>query len=89
VVAVLATVAGLALMGYLIERVAIRPLDRHHAAVIGAYGWILTTAGVALIFQNVVELAWASRPEYSPRSSRRGATMSSSGSGRDSSSKNC
>lgn len=64
--AVLATLLGLAAMGYVLERVAIRPLDRYSSAAIGAYGWILTTAGVALIFQNVVELVWGKSAQYSP-----------------------
>lgn len=64
--AVLATLLGLAAMGYLLERVAIRPLERYSFAAIGAYGWILTTAGVALIFQNVVELVWGKSAQYSP-----------------------
>jgi len=66
VLAVLGTVLGLGVMGYLLERVAIRPLDRRRVAVIGAYGWILTTAGVALIFQNAVELVWGKSAQYSP-----------------------
>jgi branched-chain amino acid transport system permease protein len=64
--AIAGTVIGLALMGYLLERVAIRPLDRYRSSAIGAYGWILTTAGVALIFTNVVELVWGKSAQYSP-----------------------
>ena len=64
--AVIGTVIGLAVLGYLLERVAIRPLDRHGSGAIGAYGWILTTAGVALILQNVVELVWGKSAQYSP-----------------------
>jgi branched-chain amino acid transport system permease protein len=65
-VAIAGTVIGLAIMGYLLERVAIRPLDRYRSSAIGAYGWILTTAGVALIFTNVVELVWGKSAQYSP-----------------------
>jgi branched-chain amino acid transport system permease protein len=64
--AVVATVIGLAVLGYLLERGAIRPLDRYGGGAIGAYGWILTTAGVALILQNVVELVWGKSAQYSP-----------------------
>ncbi len=64
--AAVVTVIGLVAMGYLLERVAIRPLDRQRAGAIGAYGWILTTAGIALIFQNVVELVWGKSAQYSP-----------------------
>lgn len=60
------TVVVLGAMGYVLERVAIRPLDRQRFAAIGAYGWILTTAGVALIFQNTVELVWGKSAQYSP-----------------------
>lgn len=65
-VAIVVVAAVLALMGFVLERVAIRPLDRFRLGAIGAYGWILTTAGVALILQNAVELGWGKSAQYSP-----------------------
>jgi len=56
----------LGLMGWGLERFAIRPLDRLGTRGGGAYSWILTTAGVALILQNVVELVWGKSGQYSP-----------------------
>lgn len=57
---------ALAAMGWMLERVAIRPLERQRASPIGAYAWILTTAGIALIVQNVFELAYGKSSQYSP-----------------------
>jgi branched-chain amino acid transport system permease protein len=53
------------LLGYILERVAIRPLDRAGDQT-GGYSWILTTAAIALILQNVVELVWGKSAQYSP-----------------------
>jgi branched-chain amino acid transport system permease protein len=57
---------ALGLMGWGLERFAIRPLDRLGNRGGGAYSWILTTAGVALILQNVIELVWGRSAQYSP-----------------------
>lgn len=65
-VAIVGVLLMLALMGLVLERVAIRPLDRARFALFGSYGWILTTAGVALIVQNVVELLYGKSAQYSP-----------------------
>lgn len=64
-VAILAAVVFLGALGWLLERVAIRPLDWLGDRT-GAYSWVLTTAGVALILQNVVELVWGKSAQYSP-----------------------
>jgi len=56
----------LALMGWGLERFAIRPLDRLRALAGGQYSWVLTTMGVALIMQNVVTLVWGKSSQYSP-----------------------
>ena len=64
--AIPAVLLALALMGLLLERVAIRPLEGRRGDGIGAYGWILTTAGVALIVQNAAELAFGKSAQYSP-----------------------
>jgi branched-chain amino acid transport system permease protein len=66
ILAVLVSICMLGLMGYFLERVAIRPLDRFKRISVGAYGWILTTAGLALIAQNTVELVWGKSAQYSP-----------------------
>lgn len=63
--AVLCVAAALCLMGYLLERIAIRPLDRL-ADRSTPYAWVLTTAGVALILQNVVEMVWGKSAQYAP-----------------------
>ena len=65
VLAVILVAAILCLMGYLLERIAIRPLDAL-ADRTTPYAWILTTAGVALILQNVVELIWGKSAQYAP-----------------------
>lgn len=55
----------MAVLGWGLERIAIRPLQRQvHRGV--SYSWILTTAGVALILQNVAELVWGKSSKYSP-----------------------
>lgn len=61
-----AVLLALALMGLVLERVAIRPLEQRSGSGVGAYGWILTTAGIALIVQNAFELAFGKSAQYSP-----------------------
>jgi branched-chain amino acid transport system permease protein len=63
--AVMCVAAALCLMGYLLERIAIRPLDVL-AERSTPYAWVLTTAGVALILQNVVEMIWGKSAQYAP-----------------------
>lgn len=58
--------AVMAVCGWALERYAIRPLDRFGNRGGGTYSWILTTAGVALIIQNAVEVAWGNSTQYSP-----------------------
>lgn len=65
VLAVICVAAALCLMGYLLERIAIRPLDAL-AERSTPYAWVLTTAGVALILQNVVEMIWGKSAQYAP-----------------------
>jgi len=66
-VVVVAVVIILCLMGWGLERFAVRPLDRFGVGRAGgALAWILTTAGVALILQNTVELIWGKSSQYSP-----------------------
>ena len=66
-VVVVAVVIILCLMGWGLERFAVRPLDRFAVGRAGgALAWILTTAGVALILQNTVELIWGKSSQYSP-----------------------
>jgi len=59
-------IAVLALMGWGLERLALRPLDRLKSLVGGQYSWVLTTMGVALIMQNVATLVWGKSAQYSP-----------------------
>ncbi|QRG09331.1 branched-chain amino acid ABC transporter permease [Xanthobacter dioxanivorans] len=63
--AVIGVLVLMGVLGYLLERLAIRPLDRLGDRA-GAYSWVLTTAGVALILQNVVELIWGKSAQYAP-----------------------
>lgn len=63
--AVILVVLALCLMGYLLERIAIRPLDAL-ADRSTPYAWVLTTAGIALILQNLVELVWGKSAQYAP-----------------------
>jgi branched-chain amino acid transport system permease protein len=60
-----AVLAVMAVLGWGLERIAIRPLDRAGDQT-GGYAWVLTTAGVALILQNVVELVWGKSAQYAP-----------------------
>ena len=64
--AMLLVAAALALLGVLLERIAIRPLDRHRRIGGGSHAWILTTMGFALILQNVTTLIWGRSSHYSP-----------------------
>lgn len=56
----------LALGGWSLERLCIRPLDRLGFRGGGEYSWILTTAGAALVLQNAAELIWGKSAQYSP-----------------------
>jgi branched-chain amino acid transport system permease protein len=65
---IVALVAGLAvipltlaLMGALVERVAVRPLRRAFSL-----GWILSTVGVAVILRNAAEVIWGREPKPVP-----------------------
>ena len=51
----------LALMGTLVERVAVRPLRRAFSL-----GWILSTVGVAVLLRNTVEVVWGREPKPVP-----------------------
>lgn len=72
VLSVIVVLIAMAFLGYVLERIAIRPLDRAGDQT-GGYSWVLTTAAIALILQNVVELVWGKSAQYSPAlfSSRR------------------
>jgi branched-chain amino acid transport system permease protein len=65
VVALLAALAViplvLALMGTIVERVAVRPLRRAFSL-----GWILSTVGVAVVLRNTVEVVWGREPKPVP-----------------------
>jgi branched-chain amino acid transport system permease protein len=52
---------ALALMGILVERVAVRPLRRAFSL-----GWILSTVGVAVILRNLAEVVWGREPKPVP-----------------------
>lgn len=63
--AVVGVLVLMGVLGYLLERFAIRPLDRLGDRA-GAYSWVLTTAGAALILQNIVELGFGKSAQYAP-----------------------
>ena len=65
-VGIVLVMVALAVMGWALERIAIRPLDRMRTSPLGSYSWILTTAGVAFIVQNVIELVYGKSAQYSP-----------------------
>jgi len=66
VVSTIVVIAVLGLLGWALERLALRPLDRFKSLAGGQYSWVLTTMGVALIIQNVATLVWGKSSQYSP-----------------------
>src|SRR5947209_13092281 len=58
VVAVAVIPVVMAVMGVLVERVAVRPLRRAFSL-----GWILSTVGVAVILRNAAEVIWGREPK--------------------------
>ena len=66
VVSTIVVIAVLGLLGWALERFALRPLDRFKSLAGGQYSWVLTTMGVALIIQNVATLVWGKSSQYSP-----------------------
>jgi branched-chain amino acid transport system permease protein len=66
VAAIPLVLAALAVLGIVLERVAVRPLARHLAGWAGSLAWILTTLGFGLLIQNTVTVAWGKSRFYSP-----------------------
>jgi branched-chain amino acid transport system permease protein len=66
VVVLIAVAAALAVLGVLLERIAIRPLDRKRRLGGATHAWILTTMGFALVLQNITTLVWGRSSHYSP-----------------------
>lgn len=64
-VAVGLVVLVLGVLGWVLERVAIRPLERARRSPLGSYAWILTTAGLAFILQNLIELVYGKSAQHS------------------------
>lgn len=65
-VAVLIALLILGTLGVLLERIAIRPLERMDGRGAGILAWILTTAGFGLIIENVATLVWGKSSHYAP-----------------------
>ena len=65
-VSTIVVIVVLGLLGWALERFALRPLDRFKSLAGGQYSWVLTTMGVALIIQNVATLVWGKSSQYSP-----------------------
>lgn len=59
-------IVATAALGYALERVAIRPLERLPAGTASALAWILTTMGFGMILQNTAQLVWGKSRYYSP-----------------------
>lgn len=55
---------ALAVLGVILEWVAIRPLERPKAQGSGILAWILTTAGFGLILENIATLVWGKSSFY-------------------------
>jgi len=66
IVALPAALLVLAVLGVVLERVAIRPLEGQGARGSGILAWILTTAGFGLILENVATLTWGKSAHYAP-----------------------
>jgi branched-chain amino acid transport system permease protein len=66
VVAISLVLGGLAVLGIVLERVAVRPLTRHLAGSAGSLAWILTTLGFGLLIQNTATVVWGKSRFYSP-----------------------
>lgn len=56
----------LVLLGVVLERVAIKPLERQLAGSGGSLAWILTTMGFGMLLQNAAQLIWGKSRFYSP-----------------------
>jgi branched-chain amino acid transport system permease protein len=57
---------AMAVLGMVIERVAIRPLSGMLSGSAGSLAWILTTLGFGMLLQNTVTLFWSKSRFYSP-----------------------
>jgi branched-chain amino acid transport system permease protein len=64
--AIVLVILALSVLGWVLERTAIRPLERQRRSALGGYAWILTTAGVAFILQNLIELVHGKSAQHSP-----------------------
>jgi branched-chain amino acid transport system permease protein len=61
-----AVIAVLIVVGLLLERVAVRPLERLHAGSASGLSWILTTMGFGMILQNTAQIVWGKSVFYAP-----------------------
>jgi branched-chain amino acid transport system permease protein len=59
-------IAALVVVGLVLERVAIRPLERLSAGSASGLAWILTTMGFGMILQNIAQLTWGKSVFYAP-----------------------
>jgi branched-chain amino acid transport system permease protein len=62
IVSVLVTLAGVGMLGPIIARIAVLPLNRRGRDSSGTTGWLVTTLGVSLILENVAQKYWGSEP---------------------------
>lgn len=62
----LGTLACIAGLGLVLERVAIRPLESGGGAAAGSLSWVLTTMGFGMILQNTATVIWGKSNQYSP-----------------------
>jgi branched-chain amino acid transport system permease protein len=59
-------IVALVVIGLLLERIAIRPLERLHAGSASGLAWILTTLGFGMILQNAAQVGWGKSVFYAP-----------------------
>jgi branched-chain amino acid transport system permease protein len=58
--------AILAILGIVVERIAVRPVTAHASGGVTHLGWILTTLGFGMILQNTIAIVWGKSSHYSP-----------------------
>lgn len=60
------TLVAMLALGVLLERVAIRPLEKRSQSTAGSLSWVLTTMGTGMILQNLASSIWGKSSQYSP-----------------------
>lgn len=66
IIVIIVTLALLAVLGVVLEMVAVRPLAKSTNSAGGGLGWVLTTMGFGMILLNAVTLIWGKSKYYAP-----------------------